>query len=218
MKRSDFRAKNIELAKTAEVSLSDLSPEQLTEIKGLRTLCERFKRGSGHSRKELEATVKAAGYSPATFYRRRKNYEEKGTLSALVPVKSNVTRKRRTSDQVEAIIQSEIKSLQKKGVTCISDIHNSIVGAIYGANLKKSETEKLITPSLTTVRNRVLAIPTHEATVRALGKQRAERAYGPLKGKTPEQIYALNRVQIDHTLVDVCVIDSETGLPLRRPY
>lgn len=218
MKRSDFRAKNVDLAKTAQISLSDLDEKQLSEITKLRELCERFKRGSGHSNEELVTALKKAGYSRATFYRRRKEYEQRGTLSALVPTKSNVTRKRRTSDEVEAIIQSEIKSLQKQGVTCISDIHNSIEGAIYGANLKKTVTEKLITPSLTTVRNRVLAIPTHEAAIRALGKQRAERAFGPLTGKTPEQKYALSRVQIDHTLVDVCVIDSETGLPLRRPW
>ena len=86
--------------------------------------------------------MRAAGYSPATFYRRRREYEQRGTLSALVPTKSKVTRKRRTSDEVEAIIQSEIKSLQKKGVTCISDIHNSIEGAIYGEDLKKTEADK----------------------------------------------------------------------------
>ena len=45
MKRSDFTAKKIELAKTARISLSDLNPVQLSELTKLRELCEKFKRG-----------------------------------------------------------------------------------------------------------------------------------------------------------------------------
>ena len=53
MKRSDFTVKNIELAKTAQVSLSDLNQDQLAELTKLRELCESSNEGQGILKKSL---------------------------------------------------------------------------------------------------------------------------------------------------------------------
>lgn len=218
MNRSDHTPKRIKLSKTASRVLTDLSSEEIRELEVLRTLCEKYKRNSGHTKSELRSEIKEHGISPATFYRRRGEYEKTGTLSSLLPPRKNATRAKRLSAKVEEIVQLEIKRLQENSIVSPTEIHRNIEGAIYDENREKNRTEKLETPSVTTIRNRVNAIPKYEAAARALGRRRASRYFGPIPGETPPQEFPLARIQIDHTIVDVMVIDDETGQPLRRPW
>ena len=218
MNRSDHTAKRMELSKTASKVLTDLSSDEIRELEILRRLCEKYKRNSGHTKLELQTEIKELGISPATFYRRRGEYEKIGTLSSLLPPRKNATRAKRLSTKVEEIVQLEIKRILKDSIVSPTEIHRNVIGAIYDENREKDRAEKLETPSVTTIRNRVLAIPKYEAAAKAIGRRRASRLFGPIPGETPPQEFPLARIQIDHTVVDVMVIDDETGQPLRRPW
>ena len=218
MKRTDHTRKKVELSKTASRVLTDLSVEETNKLEELRTLCEKYKRNSGHTKSELQSEIKQHGISPATFYRRRGEYEKAGTLSSLLPPRKNATRAKRLSAKVEEIVQLEIKRLQEGGIVSPTEMHRNIDGAIYEENMKHQHAGELVAPSVTTIRNRVLAVPKYDAAVRAIGKRRASRLFGPIPGETPPQEFPLSRVQIDHTIVDIMVINEITGQPLRRPW
>lgn len=65
-------------------------------------------------------------------------------------------------------------------------------------------------PSFPTLRSRLHQVPLRERRRARYGSKFARERHEPLKGKTPETSYPLDRIQIDHTLVDmVCTGDQE---------
>ena len=65
--------------------------------------------------------------------------------------------------------------------------------------------------------NRIDQLNSYEVAVKRLGKYKADIIYG-YKGETikPERI--MQRVEIDHTPLDIILVDDETKQPIGRPY
>jgi putative transposase len=62
-----------------------------------------------------------------------------------------------------------------------------------------------------------MAKPLNEVIARRLGRKAARDRFAPVTGSL-EPKWPLSLVQIDHTLVDVIVVDSATRAPIRRPW
>lgn len=69
-------------------------------------------------------------------------------------------------------------------------------------------------PSANTIRRRLNALSSEER------KKRREQVSqnNPITGKTPIALYPLERVQIDHTKVDIILVDPTDRQPIGRPW
>jgi putative transposase len=72
-------------------------------------------------------------------------------------------------------------------------------------------------PSRGVIERRLHALPVEEVVARRHGRKAARDRYAPATGSL-EASWPLSLVQIDHTLVDVIVVDSIARRPIQRPW
>lgn len=78
---------------------------------------------------------------------------------------------------------------------------------------------KLNPPSFNTVRERIRALSARESIKRREGStSAAARQLTPIEGNFPEVYAPLDLVQIDHTPVDLIIVDEINRRPIGRPY
>jgi putative transposase len=82
---------------------------------------------------------------------------------------------------------------------------------------RRCRTAGLRPPSRGAIVRRLLAWPAAEVIARRHGRKAARDRYAPATGSL-EAAWPLSLVQIDHTLVDVIVVDSVTRAPIQRPW
>jgi putative transposase len=126
-------------------------------------------------------------------------------------------RGRRLKPDVENIIQTSIDSIylntQRESV---ESVHQNIVARINSENAWRDTTEKLKSPSKSTVHRIIMELDQYEVVLARYGKHAAELQFRA-SGKGPKLTRILQRVEVDHTLLDLFVIDVKTHLPLGRP-
>ena len=210
MKLRDYNAKKIPLSGDAQRLLVDLPYEVVSELIKVRDLCERFPRYGGHSKSELIKALEDIGMPHSTFCRRRKVYEEHGTLSSLHVKPKVANRGPRLPKEVDEILESELKRCLANGTRSPKRIWEDVAGACYDAGLKS--------PAPVTVQRRLNRISDREIANLALGKRKAEKYLGSRSGMTPKQTIPLARVQIDHTLVNLVGVNRINGLPVGCPW
>ena len=72
-------------------------------------------------------------------------------------------------------------------------------------------------PSRGVIVRRIAALDPHAATTARNGSD-AARALESAGGRVPPVTSVLEQVQIDHTVVDLIVVDERHRLPIGRPY
>jgi putative transposase len=72
-------------------------------------------------------------------------------------------------------------------------------------------------PSYRTLKRRVDAIDRKLVVARRLGLRAAQQAFGPVRSSPLNALQPLDMLQVDHTPVDVMVVDEQDRLP-RRPW
>jgi len=163
------------------------------------------------TRAEIEEYAKKIGVHFTTLYRWLKHYRTTGTLAGLLPkVAGRKKGKTRLDPRVEEIIQSVIEKYylthQRRSV-------QSVITKVF-IECKK---QNLPTPSQNTIRNRIHALSEYDVLKkrgnRELAKSRYEATPYKFEAKYPMQI-----VQIDHTNVDLILVDDENREPIGRPY
>ncbi|WP_227106970.1 DDE-type integrase/transposase/recombinase [Chromobacterium rhizoryzae] len=117
----------------------------------------------------------------------------------------------------EALIELiETRYLEPPGCS-ISDLHDALRVRIHELNQLRTSSGELKLPSYHTVRRAVLAYPAYERAVARYGKQEASiRFRTSLAG--PKAKFILEVAEVDHTPVDLFVVDERTGMPLGRPW
>jgi putative transposase len=160
----------------------------------------------GRSRTAYRDAAAKANVNPATVYRWRTRFLRTGLLSSLLPEKPGVTRgTKRLSDSVELIVTDLIESVWMKDPKIrFADIYDTLKERCIAA--------KLEAPHENTVRNR-LAEYVERRRRQFLELDPLVRPLGSLTAEYPLEI-----VQMDHTLLDVFVVDEEFRLPLGRPW
>jgi putative transposase len=133
-------------------------------------------------------------------------------LSALVPPKhSGGKGKGRLSADLEAIIkttiQEEYLTPQKRTAQRIID---EVRRRCYRANLQP--------PADNTVRSRLQALRADDTLRCREGASRARQKFAPVPGTFPPPSWPLAVAQIDHTPVDLIVVDEQYRRPIGRPY
>jgi len=157
----------------------------------------------------LEAASKLE-LSTRYVYKLIQNYRQShGLITSIIPQKPNGGKGRsRLFRQQEDIINETIDKFYLNS--------QKLSAAKVIEEIRKQCFEKQInSPSEITIRRRL-----HSISLELLKKRGDDRnkLITPITGKFPEVSYPLDVVQIDHTLVDIIIVDPIERLPIGRPY
>jgi putative transposase len=155
--------------------------------------------------KELNLSVRHV-YTLISRYR-----DSGGLLTSLVPTAPKGGRgNSRLSPVVEEIITRTIDEVYlTKQKLQASDVIFEIIKRCCAASLKP--------PTPNTIRSRINKLPIREKILRRQGAK-SLRKLNPVSASFPEAIYPLQVLQIDHTPVDLIIVDEVTRQPIGRPY
>lgn len=99
----------------------------------------------------------------------------------------------------------------------ISKVVGEYLKRIDEKNATRLPSDQLNKPCNMTVRRYIAKLDPYEVDVRRIGKHAAKKKYR-VAGEVLVVDGILERWEIDHTLLDVLLVDEETGLVIGRPY
>ncbi|MGY0219157.1 Mu transposase C-terminal domain-containing protein [Endozoicomonadaceae bacterium StTr2] len=123
----------------------------------------------------------------------------------------------RLPEEVEGFIKQAIETYKTKERISIQEAWDNLDAVITKANKERPGDEKLKTPCYDIFRKRIKAEPPYELMVAREGKRKADIEFSSI-GKSVRLERVLQRVEVDHTKLDVFVVDDEKYLLLGRPW
>ena len=162
-------------------------------------------------RDELASAAATLGIGRAYLYRLLSAYRQRPQTSTLLPRHRGRRHRSRLLDtKVEAVIQTAIQDLYlTRERPRFSDLMREIRARCYAAELDA--------PDYRTVRRRVQELDARTVTAARHGNKRAREQFGAsLPQNRPDD--PLGFVEIDHSPVDVIVVDEQSRMPLGRPW
>ena len=167
--------------------------------------------GRSITRGEAAEAAAALGVSVALIYRLRRRYEADPRTSALAPNPGGRTKGTRLlSPEIEGVIAEAITSYyETRQKPSIAAAHREVE--------RLCRRQGLTSPSVKAVRARVLNANLVRSAQKREGRSVAQAKVGPSKGSL-EASEPLEIVQIDHTLVDVIIVDEVQRKPIGRPW
>lgn len=164
------------------------------------------------TRKTVDEVARAHGVHAATIYRWLDLYQQCGRTSALVAFPPSGGRgASRLQSESEKILEATIEDFylthQKRSVR-----------RTYDELRQRCRNAQVEAPHINTLRNRIKLVSAKEKATRREGKQAAERQHGAFPGHFPGADWPLAVVQIDHTLLDIILVDDIHRLSIGRPW
>lgn len=160
----------------------------------------------------VEAAAEQLGVSRGRVYFLVRLWRDgQGAVSDLVPGRSSGGRGgARLPVEVETVVREVIRkhylTRQRKSMAAV---HREII--------RVCRLRGLPVPSRNAVRRRIAALDPRTETVGREGRE-AARPLQSAGGEVPAIVEVLEQVQIDHTVVDLIVVDEQHRLPIGRPY
>lgn len=146
------------------------------------------------------------------YYLINRYREFDGNLRSLLPNKSKGGKGRyRIHSNLELIIQSVIDDIyltkQQNKISCVIE-----------EVCRRCHVAGISAPSENTIRRRIQHLTCMEVVQKRRSKKESEYQYSPIVGEFPELEYPLDVFQIDHTPVDLIIVDEIYRQPIGRPY
>lgn len=167
---------------------------------------------SEKQRQAISEQSKKYNVGPSTIYRWINAYNRTKLVSSLVPeTRTGGKGKSRLSPEIDRIIKKAIeehyldnqrKSIQKVCIEVVLDCKN----------------KGLTPPHYNTLRHRVAMISEYDKVKYRLGKKELRKRHEPKLGQFPDAIFPLSSIQIDHTPLDIIVVDEHQRRPIGRPW
>lgn len=160
----------------------------------------------------VKRAAQELGISERQAWRALKAFEQHPTVEALLPAKPGPrVGTRKAASEVEAVIAACIEDVYlKREKPTVAQLHRAIQTA--------ARAKGLVPPAVETVRRRVRALDLREATRRRQGAKRAREVCDPAAGHV-EVLRPLQRIEIDHTLVDIILrADTPAREVVGRPW
>lgn len=159
-----------------------------------------------------DAAADALGLSRRQVYVLiRRARQGNGLVTDLAPRQSSAGKgKRRLSEPVERIIRD---LLHKRFLTR----QKRSLAVVYREVTKTCKAQKLPVPARNTVALRIANLDPAK-TARSRGGPDAARELQGAGGTAPEITMPLEQVQIDHTVIDLIIVDERDRQPIGRPY
>ncbi|NHR04494.1 DDE-type integrase/transposase/recombinase [Chromobacterium haemolyticum] len=165
----------------------------------------------GRSTQDVQRVADATGKSLGTIYRWLNRFEETGLVSSLLRTPRSDKGGSRLSEEVEQIIALQIQHYYlKQERPSVLKLYKLIKLACQEADQEP--------PNQNTVYARAYAINQREMLSKRYSPRLAREKLEPLRGQFPGADYPYAVVQIDHTKVDVVIVDEAHRLPIGRPY
>ncbi len=159
----------------------------------------------------VQKIADAVGKHPATVYRWIEAYERSERISVFLRKGRSDRGKTRLSNKINAIIETAIKKIYLKAER--PDVA-AVVEEVQLQCFKRKIKDK---PHADTIRQRIAAVPDRLKLAKRKGGKAAAEKYEPIKGHFPGADSPLAVAQIDHTPMDVIVVDEEHRQPIQRP-
>lgn len=153
-----------------------------------------------------------------TFYRWLRNYKASGgDIRVLVSLDSGC-KGHRLNSVIDGIITDAFnENYLKQERPPVGDVNDAVILKVKDENLFRTGVDKLRTPHVNTIYRRKDELDPYDVKKARHGKKAADRQFGQHKrGKKPTR--PLERVELDATKSDLFVIDTETRLPIGRPW
>lgn len=163
------------------------------------------------STQDVRRIAKVAKKDPVTIYRWLARYEETGLVTSLLRVSRSDEGRSRLKKEVEEIVDRTIQEFylteqrRSPAETCIE-----VVRLCREANLQA--------PHPNTIRARISLISEKTRLAKRIDYRAARENFEPNRGSFPGAEVPLAVVQIDHTPVDLTLVDDVHRLPIGRPY
>ena len=154
-----------------------------------------------------------------TIWRWHKQYVQANySILGLYPANSKKgNRKSRLKKEVDDCIQKAIDYYQNELRPDAKDAYDRLEVYIVETNSIRHEDDKLSIPSYRSFLRRLKKVAPYEIARTRHGKRKADIEYSSMKdGVVTERV--MERVCVDHTKLDLFVIDSENSIPLGRPW
>jgi putative transposase len=174
-------------------------------------IIRRLAEDGARTRAKVLAAARELGCGPTHIYALLRRYADDPRLTSLLPRAPGRKAGHRLLDPaVEAVIETTIDEFyltrqRPRIVALMTEVHRRCtVGA-------------LTPPSRKAIVARVKDRKAREVVAKRHGRKAARDLYAPAVGSLTVD-YPLSLVQIDHTPVDVIIVDSETRAPIQRPW
>lgn len=165
----------------------------------------------GRAASDVQRVADAAGKSMPTIYRWLTRFEETGLVSSLLRTARSDKGGQRLNEEIEQIISLQIQQYYlKQERPSVLKLYKRVKQECLDADLEP--------PHKNTVYARARALDQREVLRKRYSPKLAREKFEPLRGQFPGADYPNAVVQIDHTKVDVIVVDEEHRLPVGRPY
>jgi putative transposase len=164
------------------------------------------------TREMVEEQARAGGVHPVTLYRWIDTYLCTERVSALLPNKRGFKKgQSRLSPEVEAVLKATIEDFYlNKQKRSVQDTCDEVENRCRNAGLP--------IPHPNTTRNRIAVLSEKAKIARRKGQRAASGAFDPVRGRFPGADFPLAYVQIDHTLLDLMVVDEQSRRSIGRPW
>jgi putative transposase len=178
------------------------TPEYLTPI--LKEICE-----------EIGDVTPPSATSVYRWYQR---FSRSGDSRTLIPrYDRRGVHRSRQADRVMALASEAVtEAFRLSPLATGRGIHASLLGKIAAENRCAFPTDQLVAPSERTVNRMLASASLYEMTVLRDGQATADKRFRVGKAGV-KSTRILERVEMDHTPLDVFLIDERTWLPLGRP-
>lgn len=192
--------------------LSEIAEEEWKEaerwLEWLRPLLEAGRRTA----EMVRAVADSIGVHYTTVYRKLARYERAGLTSALLRTNSSGGRgETRLSKEVEEVVTATVEEYYKKG-------RRRRVNKTYDEVVRRCKINNLEPPHRNTVANRIMALSQRERDEAQEGPKVARQKNTIFPNKFPGADWPLAVTQIDHTQLDIELVDDVDRLPIGRPW
>lgn len=156
--------------------------------------------------------------SPTTVYRWCSSMKETDDPRSLIPrFDARGPRQARTNPRVvELFMESLVEESKRTKAWSICDVETRLTGKLNHENHFRASGDLLDVPSRSTLYRLLDRVDEYDVTVLTEGKGAADKRFRITRiGERPTRI--LERVEIDHTPLDLFLVDEQTGIPCGRP-
>ena len=163
------------------------------------------------SRQDVAERGKAYGHHTNTLYDWIRRYEDSHLLTALLPrIRSDKGTTKLTPEIetiIETVVESEYLTKQRKSQQKVCDEVR-----------KRCLNAGIAPPHDNTIRNRLKLLAGEQVMAKRKGRKAADQAYSPIESSFPGADWPLAVVQIDHTPLDIILVDDIDRRPVGRPW
>ena len=161
------------------------------------------------SKADVQVVADATGKSLKTIYRWIKQFEGDGTITPFLRKERTDKGTGRLRPEVEALIDDAIKRLLlKRTPETFEAVQTDVANSCKKSDLK--------VPAVSTIRARYLQIAEQKRVESRQGKKVAKK-FNQIRGHFPGAEFPLAVVQIDHTPLDLIVVDEVYRKEVGRP-